>query len=244
MIAAAALIVLVALAALHRPFLWRTISVLLLLALLPIALSLTISILVTPVFIPRTMTATIVPGLLVLALGAALPHGKLRCLAIFALLVITGEMAFRDFNRRQHSTKDRWYQAIEWLQPRFAAKDIVLAYPNEGALPFRYALRDRAMIMPTRPIPTDIPTLDGGPRAWNPTGSRGVFSLPADRLQTIADSPEIHSVSTVWLLRLGPWAYDKGDHFLHALERDRRQIAHYKDGPIDIIGLRRNDKIK
>ena len=86
-----------------------------------------------------------------------------------------------------------------------------------------------------------MPTVDGGAGALNPTGSRGVFSLPTPRLEAIAGAPETRAVPTIWLLRLGPWAYDKGDHFLHALERDRVRVGHYKSGPIDIIGLRRKD---
>ena len=71
---------------------------------------------------------------------------------------------------------------------RYRPGDQVWAYPNEGALPFDYAVRDRRLSVATRPIPTPIPTLDGGPGAWNPTGSRGVFSLPPARLAAIADS--------------------------------------------------------
>jgi hypothetical protein len=84
-----------------------------------------------------------------------------------------------------------------------------------------------------------VPTLVA-PGGWHPTGSRGVVSLPRDQLRAVAvrtkDRP------TVWLLRLGPWAYDKGDVLLQELERGRTRIGDWRSGPIDIIGLRLDDR--
>jgi hypothetical protein len=59
-------------------------------------------------------------------------------------------------------------------------------------------------------------------------------------LRAIAE--DAGSVRTVWLLRLGANAYDKGDIFLHELERGRRHVGRFQSGPIDIIGLRRIDQ--
>ena len=219
----------------------RAVSALSVLAFLPLLASLAISFTIAPVFIPRTMAALAIPAMLLLALGVTSAAGGRRVLGWILLVPVRFEMTRADITERRRGPPEDWYRIVDWLGPRFAPGDVVLAYPNEGALPLRFALRDKHLAIPVRPIPTDMPTLDGGPGAWNPTGSRGVFSLPESRLQQIADAPDVRSVPTVWLLRQGPWAYDKGDHFLHALERSRVQVGHVFTFPIDLIGLRRKD---
>ena len=220
---------------------WRAAGALLLLAILPVALAVAISMTLSPVFIPRTMTGVTVPACLLIALGVVLCDPRLRIVSVGALLFLLVQMVTYDVDSRQTGTRYDWYGAVNWVAKRFGPGDQVFAYPNEGALPFRLAVRDLKRTLPTRPIPTDMPTLDGGPGAWNPTGSRGVFSLPRARLETIAAAPDTRAVPTVWLLRLGPWAYDKGDNFLHALQRDRVEVGRFRSGPIDIVGLRRKD---
>ena len=48
---------------------------------------------------------------------------------------------------------------------------------------------------------------------------------------------------TIWLLRLGPWAYDKGDVFLEELAVGRVEVGRWKDGAIDIVGLRKRSPL-
>ena len=216
---------------------WRLALALGLLAGLPVALSILLSVLVTPVFIVRTMTPVAVPAMLVLAIGAVGLRGLWRVAMLGALAVLALQMAILDRHERMSGPMQNWYGTVDWLSARYRPGDQVWAYPNEGALPFDYAVRDRRMTVATRSIPTPIPTLYGGPGAWNPTGSRGVFSLPPARLDAIARSGE--TIPTIWLLRLGANAYDKGDILLHALERDRVRVGRWKSGPIEIIGLRR-----
>lgn len=220
----------------------RTGWALTILAVLPLLLSLLISALIAPVFIPRTMAALAVPAMLLLALGVA--GGRALWVKLFALallIVILADMILIDVHQRRLRPAEDWYRLIAWLQPRFQPGDMVLAYPNEGIMAFRFALRDKGLVMPSRAIPSEIPALDAGPGAWNPTGSRGVVSLPQPRLEAIAGQPDIKRAPTIWLLRQGAWAYDKGDHFLHALERDRTQVDRVFSWPIEIIGLRRKD---
>ncbi|OHT22233.1 hypothetical protein [Edaphosphingomonas haloaromaticamans] len=227
---------------------WRLAAALLVAALLPVAASIALSLLVAPVFIVRTMTAAAVPSLILIAIGMGgvfgLPGWPRRIAMVAAgvcLILLAGRMAVIDVRRRASPPMQDWYAAVRWLEQRYRPGDMVWAYPNEGALPFDYAVRDLGLRIATRPIPTPIPTLDGGPGAWNPTGSRGVFSLPADRLAAIADAPDARAVPTIWLLRLGANAYDKGDHLLDALDRTRVRVGDCESYPIDIIGLARPD---
>lgn len=236
MLAAGALAVL-ALWALLRSSDGRRIAIALLAgAIVPVAASIAISALVAPVFIMRIMTPVVVPTAILFALGIAGQRGWLRVAGLAALLWLGGQMIRNDLAAREKGSLQDWYRAVAWLGPRLGRGDRVLAYPNEGALPLDYALRDRRIALPVDPVPVAVPAIGVG--GWYPTGSRGVVSLPRDRLRAIARSDRVRAVPTVWLLRLGPWAYDKGDVFLEELSADRVPIARYRDGPIDIVGLR------
>jgi hypothetical protein len=238
-IGAALLLLLLGVGALARTEEGRRIAILLLVtAILPVVASLTVSALVAPVFIMRTMTPVVAPALLLYAAGASAPGGWLRWIGIGALAYFASQLAHVDRNILRAPPMQNWYGAVRWLEPRFEPGDIVYAYPNEGALPFDYAVRDLKLRLPSRPVPTAVPSIGVG--GWNPTGSRGVVSLPRERLRAIAE--DAGSVRTVWLLRLGANAYDKGDIFLHELERRRQHVGRFQSGPIDIIGLRRIDQ--
>lgn len=235
----ALLLLLLATGSLARTEEGRRIAILLLVtAILPIVASLTLSALIAPVFIMRTMTPVVAPALLFYAAGASVPGGWLRWIGIGALAYFASQLALVDRSILRAPPMQNWYGAVRWLAPRFEAGDLVYAYPNEGALPFDYAVRDLKLRLPSRPVPTPVPSIGVG--GWHPTGSRGVVSLPRDRLRAIAG--DARGVRTVWLLRLGANAYDKGDIFLHELERGRRHVGRYQSGPIDIIGLRRADQ--
>jgi hypothetical protein len=116
---------------------------------------------------------------------------------------------------------------------------MLFAYPNEGALPFDRAVQDYGLSMPSRPIPTAVPSLNPPPGSWYVSGSRGVPSLDRAHLRMIAEEPATQAVPTIWLLRLGPWAYDKGDVFLEEVSKGRTEVGRFKDGAIEIVGLRR-----
>ena len=216
----------------------RALAALVVLATIPVAASVLVSLVISPVFIPRTMTPVALPAMMLLGLCAALAPPRVRILALGAAAMLLTQMAVYDVRARNGGARYDYYGAVEWLAARFQPGDSIYAYPNEGALPFRYALRDRGLSLPMRAIPTGVPTLEGGPGSWYRSGSRGVVSLNKARLAAIAAEPETRAIPTVWLYRLGPWAYDEGDHFVHALEKERVAVDRFRSGPIDIIGLR------
>lgn len=216
----------------------RLAGALLILALLPVVLATAVSLTIAPVFITRTMTPVAAPALLLLAIGAAAWTDIRKLLGVGAALILGTSMLAADVQARMAGPMQDWYRAIAWLSPRFQPGDQLFAYPNEGALPLQFALRDKGLNYPIRPIPTAVPSFDiaGG---WYPTGSRGVVSLPREQLREIAQAPETRSVPTIWLLRLGAETYDPGDAFLQELRRSRYIVRSWQDGPIDIIGLRK-----
>ena len=231
------------LAACGGALLWRLrqralLAALLLMALLPLALSLLISATMTPVFIIRTMTPLAIPALLLMGLGTAWSWRQRGWLLPAAAFIgLAAAQASFDIEARDHLRRD-WYRAVDWLRPRFHPGDVVFAYPNEGALPFDRAVRDQGLAMPSRPIPTAVPSLNPPPGSWYVSGSRGVPSLDRAHLHMIAREPATRAVPTIWLLRLGPWAYDKGDMFRDELSVGRVEAGRFKEGPIDILGVR------
>lgn len=214
----------------------RLLGILLLLAIVPTALSILVSATVAPVFISRTLTPVAVPTILLAAVGGVAFAGRLGWVGAGATMILAANLLAVDLQARAGPPMQDWYRALDWLAARHRAGDLILAYPNEGALPLDRALGDRGLRWPVVPVPSAVPALHQ-PGGWHPTGSRGVVSLPQSRLAGIARAPEIMRVPTVWLLRLGPETYDPGDGFLKALRRDRRETARYLDGPIDLRRL-------
>lgn len=227
----------------HRSAPRRIVIALFALALVPAALSLALSVLVAPVFIIRTLTPIAVPAMVLLAIGTlGFTTGWQRLAGLAAGLVVLVSMTTIDIRERSHiGGQQDWYGIVGFLAKRWRPGDILLAYPNEGALPLEFALRDRGLTLPVRPIPTPVPSVGVG--GWYPTGSRGVVSLPRDRLHDIAQEPAVRVAPTVWLLRMGPWAYDKGDLFLKELSVGRRPVARLQSFPTDLVGLRRVEPI-
>lgn len=206
-------------------------TTLLVFAATPPLLALALTFAIAPVFLPRTLVAAGIPLIILIATGANL--GMVQR-ATFVMLL--GLALMRVILVQQLPPEQNWYQAVRWLSPRLDRGDLVYAYPNEGALPFRYALRDLHRTAAIRQIPSEIPARD--PTGWYPTGSRGVQSLPSARLKQIANDPVSQATSTIWLLRLGPSAYDKKDDFLNILRGSRAEVARFTDREIDIVGLR------
>jgi mannosyltransferase len=209
----------------------RVMAALAIAALTPVLLSLILSLALTPVFLPRTLLATGAPVLILIAIGA--PHATLVPRAALALMLVL--MLQRVLIVQALPPPENWRGATAWLKARIQPGDRIYAYPNEGALPLHYAMRERDMAPPVRPIPEAVPAHD--PTGRYVTGSRGVVSLPRYRLEQIASDPTSRATRTIWLIRLGASTYDRGDEFLKALRRDRRVIASFRQEPISIIGL-------
>jgi mannosyltransferase len=224
---------------------WRIALALLVMAVLPVTLSILISVLKTPVFIPRTMTPVAVPSLMLLAIGGMAWTGRMRWIGIGLVLLLGSQMALGEMQARRAGPMQDWYGTLNWLMARYRPGDVVWSYPNEGALPLDYAARDKGVKIIDVAIPAPVPALDQGAGAWNPTGSRGVVSLDRARLRALVRRPEIAAIPTIWLNRLGANAYDKGDVLLQELlSVGRVRVARWRSGPIDVIGLRRADLAK
>lgn len=213
----------------------RLTSALLILTFLPMLFSILLSVIAAPVFLVRTLVGCAVPAILMIAAGANTDNLSRACFAILLGLSLQNSLAVQ-----QGRPEDEWYETARWVSARVQPGDIVYAYPNEGALPFHYALRDTGRAATVREIPTSMPAqeLEG----WYPAGGRGAQSLPDWRLKQIANDLVSRKTPTIWLMRIQQGIYDRNDAFLKILQQDRQAIAHYSQGTVDITGLRLSPK--
>ena len=218
---------------------WRLALGLAIAAILPVLLSIILSITIAPVFIVRTMTPVSAALVLLFAAGFAIRRWLWVAAALVGALAL--QQFLYDLRELRRPPEQNWYATLRWLEPQWRAGDELWAYPNEGALPFSYAARDLGLRMAVRSVPTTVPTLNPIQGAWHPTGSRGVVSLPRTKLHAIANTPQARAVPTIWLLRLGAGTYDPGDVLLNELSANRQMVSRWTSGPIDLIGLRRRD---
>jgi hypothetical protein len=219
---------------------WRIAAALLLCALVPIALSIAVTLAKSPIFLPRTLSTTTVPGLILLGIGLAGAHGRWRFPAALGFILLCALMVRVAASEHAGKPGQDWHGAADWLAAHVRAGDEVWLYPNDAALPLHYAAHDRghaAVIAALRPQPGPVPVLDAGPGAAYPTGNRGVPTLPRARLQQLADAPAARGVPTIWLVRLRPGMFDPNDDFPAALARGRTVAPGCTSPPIEVQGF-------
>jgi hypothetical protein len=216
----------------------RVLAILLLMALVPVLLSILLSATVSPVFLTRTLSPAAIPALLLVGVGLVWPRRWLWA-GLVPFSAIIGSMVLIDREEAQAGPPQDWYGTIAWLAPRMAPGDVVWAYPNEGALPLAYALRDQRRAMPLLQVPAPMPALASP--GYHPTGSMGAVSLYPAQIDTLMRTDAARRPPTIWLLRLSGELYDTDDNMLHALERDRVVVGRFHTRQIDLIGLRRRD---
>jgi mannosyltransferase len=211
----------------------RTPFALFVIAITPVILALLLTLTLMPLFLPRTLVGCSVPLIILLAIGAS--SSSILPRAAFGLLIVLATTQL--ITIQKFLPGENWYGATAFLKSHVRPGDVIYAYPNEGALPLHYALKEKGLSIPIRPIPEAVPSHD--PTGRYPTGSRGVVSLPQYRLEQIANDAQSQRVPTIWLLRLGAEKYDPGDLFLKALLRTRHEVGRWHQEPVFFIGLAR-----
>lgn len=175
-----------------------------------------ISALFVPVFLPRTLTATLVPCYL--AISAALartPSAKERLVLTAALAITllpsTVAMALRP-------PTEQWDEVDAFLQRNVRQGDSVWLYPNDSALPLREA--GPRSTYERHGIPADYPALTvAGPRR---AGSPAVPSMTPESMMQLVRSPEAASVGTIWLVNCQPQFFDPKGELAQALASVRQ----------------------
>ena len=210
----------------HRP--WTEQRALLLLWWGPPLTAALVSALFVPVFLPRTLAATLVPAYLSMSGALARsPSARERLVLAAAIIVPLVPTAFEVALR---PPTEQWNDVNSYLASHVARDDLVWLYPNDSALPLRAAGPTASYTI--RGIPGDYPaTSFSGPiRA----GSPAVRSLTHEQAQQIASDKSLRGVPTIWLVTRQHGLFDPQDELPKALERVRRAGELRKWGYIEV----------
>ena len=193
---------------------WNAERALLLLWWGPPVLAILISQLAIPIFLVRTLAATLIPAYLLIGGAVARidnDRERLFCgAALFITLVPSSvQIALRP------PTED-WTGVVAYLDRNVRPGDQVWLYPNDSALP----LDEAGLRLPVHGIPGDYPATNvkGPIRA----GSPAVVSLTARQAQSLATKSEKASLGTIWLVTRQSAIFDPKSDLPSALAKARR----------------------
>src|SRR5436190_3567693 len=172
-----------------------------------------ISSLWTPIFLMRTLGATLVPAYLAMAGALArTPSQRERLVLNVAPLLPMVPTALQVALK---PAPERWNDVSNYLASNVRPGDEVWLYPNDSALPLRAA--GPGATYPMRGIPGDYPAL--GFKGPIRAGSPAVVSLTHDQAASVADHAP--RTGTIWLVSRQPAIFDPQGDLPEALSRIR-----------------------
>jgi mannosyltransferase len=191
---------------------WNAERALLLLWWGPPILAIIISKLAIPIFLPRTLAATLIPAYLAIAGAVVRVEDDRERLFLAAAMFITLLPSSIEIALRPPT--EQWKEVRSYLEHNTHGGDQVWLYPNDSALP----LREAGLRLPARGIPGDYPaTAYKGPiRA----GSPAVVSLTG--AQAMALAANTGKDGTIWLVTRQSALFDPSNDLPSALARVRR----------------------
>ncbi len=175
-------------------------------AAVPAAAAIVLSILSSPVFLPRTLVPSVVPLVLLVAAGAGSPGlSRVKHLAAASCIFMSAVISVTALSR---GPEEKWHLIAATLTAHVSPGEEVWVVPNEFALPLGYADKGRSSY-PVRGVPADFPApAHPGPR---PSGTRAVPMVTrADVLRLVADARR-RNVTGVWLVRNPSTIFDPDD---------------------------------
>lgn len=195
---------------------WNADRAILLLWWGPTLLAVLISVLFIPVFLPRTLCATLVPAYL--AIGAALarvPSPRERLLLGAAIVITLLPTAFQAATR---PAPEQWDEVAAYLDRHVRSSDRVWLYPNDSALPLRQA--NPTPSYRANGIPADYPAV--GVKGPIRAGSPAVVSLTRDEAERVASDPAYRTAATIWLVTRQDQLFDPEGDVPRSLAKVRR----------------------
>lgn len=213
---AMALLIMRAIGSTWRSLGWNCDRLLLLLWLGPPLIAAVISAVFEPVFLARTLSATLIPAYLLIAGALARSDdGRERRLITAGIAIALIPAAILVALR---PADERWDLLSTYLSRNVSAKDQVWLYPADSALPLKQA--GGSIAGEIRPIPEPFPTLhfEGPIRAGWPA----VVSLTPNQASTFADDPRLARTPVVWLVTRQSSIFDPDNDVPTALARVRR----------------------
>lgn len=180
----------------------------------PPLLAALISQLAMPIFLPRTLAATLIPAYL--AMGGALASIEKQGERFFLAAALTITLLPSGVQIALRPSPEKWDQAAAYLRRNVAPGDQVWIYPNDSALP----LHEAGATMPMRGLPGDYPAnhIKGPIRA----GSPAVVSLTPAVAKSVAEDPALRHVPVVWLVTRQIGIFDPHNDVSAAMKRVRR----------------------
>jgi len=194
-------------------------------AFLPALLTILVSLLLSPVFLPRTLVPSVLPVLLLAA--SSIPVAEPRRTPFLAAIA-TVLLVVPAFGHVRSEPEEKWPSLGAWLAPRVGPAEELWLLPNEIALPFRYGAGPARY--PVRGIPADFPAPDhAGPR---PSGSKAVVAMTrADAQRLVADARR-RGLTGIWVVTRFPRLFDPDRTIPAAFREDRRDVRDLRFAPL------------
>jgi len=182
----------------------------------PPLLAIAVSALFIPVYLPRTLAATLVPFYLGLS-GALARSGSVRERMLFsaALLLTLIPTAVQTAIR---PASERWNEVAAYLDRVVTPADELWIYPNDSALALGQAGLKASVAV--RQLPAAFPALNF--KGINRSGSPSTPSLTPAQAQAVATNPLTHDVPTIWLVTRQSFIFDPANDLPNALARYRK----------------------
>lgn len=181
---------------------WNAERALLLLWWGPPLLAIVISQLGMPIFLPRTLSPTLVPAYLALAGALARVDARRERLVFTAALVLTLTPTALQMSLRPAT--EPWDEVSAFLKRNVRPGDQVWLYPNDSALP----LREAGASVPMSGVPGDYPAV--GVKGPIRAGSPAVVSLTHDQARSLALS-SAKTNPVIWLVTRQSAIFDPKD---------------------------------
>jgi len=182
----------------------------------PSLIAAAVSAVAMPIFLPRTLAATLVPGYLALAGAVAGTSARRERFGLTAAMAIILPVTAVQVVLRPPT--EEWRAVAAYLDRNVRDGDQVWLYPNDSALPLREA--GFGAIGQAKGIPGDYPAtgFKGPIRA----GSPAVVSLTPDQAALVARNAALKRVPVIWLVSRQSRLFDPHNDLTSALGGLRR----------------------
>jgi hypothetical protein len=194
---------------------WNADRTLAILWLGPPVLAALVSWLVVPVFLARTLSATLAPAYLAIGSGIVqTQNARERRMIAMAICFVLAPLAIVLAVR---PAAERWDQAAAFLSRQVAPQDQVWLYPSDSALPLSHVIRSPGTV---RAIPAPFPTL--GVKGPIRAGWPAMVSVTPEQADRLARDPALGKVPVIWLLTRQSGIFDPDNDMPNALAKVRR----------------------
>ena len=195
---------------------WNSDRALAVLWLGPPLLAALISWLVVPVFLARTLSATLVPAYLAIGSGIVRTgNARERRMIAMAICFVLAPLAIVLAAR---PAAERWDQAAAFLSRNVSPQDQVWLYPSDSALPLSHVTPIPGTV---RAIPAPFPTL--GVKGPVRAGWPAMVSVTPAQAARLARDPALKTVPVIWLLTRQSGIFDPDNDVPNALAKVRKR---------------------